>query len=87
MVKKIITVFLALSLVGCACDPVIKYVYVPPKEPPVIARPALETDNIKPEDDDGTVIQLHRITIKTLQKWGLELEAALDAYRIKKEVK
>jgi len=85
MVKKIICIVWAIALVGCACDQI--YVKVPPKEPPVIERPALDTDNIKPDDDDGTVIQLHRITIKTLQKWGLELEAALDAYRIKKEVK
>lgn len=85
MVKKIICIVWTIALVGCACDPI--YVKVPPKEPPVIERPALATDNIKPDDDDGTVIQLHRITIKTLQKWGLELEAALDAYRIKKEVK
>jgi hypothetical protein len=36
--------------------------------------------------DPGTVIQLHRETIKRLQAWGLELEAALEAYR-KKDTK
>ena len=68
-----------LFLAGCGTP--IKYIEVPPKEPPFIARPALETDYLKPGDDAGTVIQAHRLTIKRLQQWGLELEAALNAYR------
>ena len=64
---------------GCATK--VEYVKVPPQEPPVITRPALDTDYLKATDDAGTVIQAHRLTIKKLQGWGLELEAALDAYR------
>lgn len=75
-------------LAGCAtCKPTIEYVEVPPKTPPVIERPILEVERIKPGDDAGTVIQAHRVAIKQLQKWGMELEAALDAYRKKDEKK
>ena len=67
-------------LMGCTTVKT-EYVKVPPQEPPVITRPALDTDYLKATDDAGTVIQAHRLTIKKLQGWGLELEAALDAYR------
>ena len=69
---------LALLLTGCATT---QYVAAPTIEPPVIARPELDVDYLKPGDDAGTVIQAHRLTIKKLQSWGLQLEAALDAYR------
>jgi hypothetical protein len=71
-----------LELVGCTTTK-IEYVKVPPAEPPVITRPLLDTDYLKSTDDAGTVLQAHRLVIKKLQGWGLELEAALDAYRTK----
>lgn len=81
-------VILSALLVGCACNPEIRveYVKVPPAEPPVITQPVLETDYIKPGDDAGKVLQAHRLTIKMLQQYALELDAALDAYR-KKDIK
>jgi len=55
-------------------------------EPPVVNRPELPVLDITKDMDPGTIIQLHRETIKRLQAWGLELEAALNAYR-KKDTK
>jgi hypothetical protein len=52
----------------------------------MVNRPELPVLSITREMDPGTVIQLHRETIKRLQAWGLELEAALEAYR-KKDTK
>ena len=75
---------LVLFLSGCACKPVIEYVKVPPKEPPVITRPALATDTLEEGDNPGVVIKKFRLTITQLQQWGLELETALDAYRTTK---
>lgn len=84
MAPKVILICLLLS--GCSLfQPRIEYVQIPPKAPPIIERPMLETDRIKPGDDAGTVIQAHRLAIIQLQKWGLELEAALDAYRPKEK--
>jgi hypothetical protein len=81
---KVILICLLLS--GCATwGTKIEYVEVPPKAPPVIERPVLETDYIKPGDDAGKVIQAHRLAIIQLQKWGMELEAALNAYRPKEK--
>lgn len=71
-----------LLLTGCAtCQPEIRVEKAP--EPPTIQRPDLPVLSIHSNMDAGTVIQLHRETIKRLQAWGLELEAALDAYRRK----
>ena len=76
-------ILISLLLVGCACNPEVRieYIKVPPKTPPVITRPQLDTDYIKSDADAGTVIQAHRLTIKKLQQWGLELDAAINAYR------
>ena len=83
---KTITLLLTLVLLtGCGTTK-IEYVEVPPKEPPVIVRPVLETDYLKPGDDAGVVLQAHRLTIKKLQQWGMELETALSAYK-KKDTK
>lgn len=89
MARQISLLLIVLLLVGCTTKEIVRieYVKVPPKEPPVIVRPALETEYLKAENDSGMVLQAHRITIKRLQQWGLELEAALDAYRTKKETK
>lgn len=81
---KIIAIFAAVLLAGCATKTRVEFVPVPPAEPPVIERPALEIERLKAGDEPNIVIQAHRITIKQLMKWGLELEAALDAYRSKK---
>jgi PBP1b-binding outer membrane lipoprotein LpoB len=78
VVKTIL--FICLLLVGCATtDPVIRVVDIP--EPPTVNRPDLPVLTITKDMDPGMVIQLHRETIKLLQAWGLELEAALNAYR------
>jgi hypothetical protein len=78
---KIKYLLICAVLAGCATTTKTEYIKVPPAEPPVITRPDLDTDYIKSGDDAGTVIQAHRLTIKKLQQWGLELEAALNAYR------
>jgi hypothetical protein len=82
----IILVVLAFCLSGCAAPPKpevrVEYVKVSQIEPPIIPRPELDTDYLKDGMDAGTVIQAHRLTIKKLQQWGLELESALNAYRI-----
>ena len=72
---------LALLLTGCATT---QYVAAPTIEPPVIARPELDVDYLKPGDDAGTVIQAHRLTIIRLQGYAKQLEAIIDAYRTKK---
>lgn len=80
-----IAVVLAFFLSGCATQKPevrVEYVKVSQIEPPIITRPDLDTDYLKDGMDAGTVIQAHRLTIKKLQQWGLELEAALNAYRI-----
>jgi len=69
-----------LLLAGCGTTK-IEYRYLELPEPPVINRPELPVLEISKEMDAGTVLQLHRQTIKILQAWGLELEAALSAYR------
>lgn len=76
---------LCLLLTGCAHKETIRVSDWP--EPPVINRPELPVLKIEKDMDPGTVIQLHRETIKVLQLWGLELEAALEAYRKPKENK
>ena len=79
-----VTLLLCTLLVGCASAPELRVADWP--EPPVVDRPELPVLSLTPDMDAGTVIQLHRETIKRLQAWGLELEAALNAYR-KKDTK
>ena len=71
-------------LAGCATNPQIEYRVADIPEPPVINRPDLPVLAATPDMTPGQVIQLHRETIKVLESWGLQLEAALDAYRKKK---
>jgi hypothetical protein len=73
----------ALSVVGCATQPQIEYRVADVPEPPTVNRPELPVLAITKDMDPGTIVQLHRETIKRLQAWGLELEAALNAYRKK----
>jgi len=81
----LVTVTLLLLLSGCATTkPELRVAEWP--EPPVVNRPELPVLDITKDMDPGTIIQLHRETIKRLQAWGLELEAALNAYR-KKDTK
>ena len=79
--RTLIGLGLAIALTGCASvpPPEIRYLKTPP--PPVIARPDLEVLKLKSGDTPAAVIQAHRLDILSLQKWGLELEAALNAYR------
>ena len=70
-----------LALTGCASAPNVRIADVP--EPPVIARPDLPVLNITATMDAGQVLSLHRQTIKILQAYAAELEAALNAYRKK----
>jgi PBP1b-binding outer membrane lipoprotein LpoB len=79
MVKALL---LALLLTGCAAPKTqIEYRVADVPEPPVINRPDLPVLTITKDMDPGTIIQLHRETILVLKAWGLELEAALNAYR------
>lgn len=72
-----------LLLTGCACKPVIEYRYTKVPEPATFTRPSIPALNINETTDAGTVLQLHRETIKVLQSYAKELEVALDAYRSK----
>ena len=77
-----VRLLLVLLLAGCAhTETKVEYITVDPPQPPVINRPPLPVLEATKEMDAGTIIQLHRETIKVLQSWGLELEAALNAYR------
>lgn len=84
MVKLLLIVLL---LSGCAAQTKIEYRVADVPEPPVMVRPDLPVLNIKPGDDAGFVIQMHRQTIKILQSYAQELESALDVYRKPKEPK
>ena len=77
---KIGSLLVALMLSACST---VEYVKVPPVEPPVIARPDLEIDALKPGDSPSVVIQAHRLAIIKLKRYAEELEAALGAYRTK----
>lgn len=83
MAKIIATLCLLFILTGCCTPPKPIYIIAECPEPPVIARPSLEVDTLNKNMDSGQVIQAHRITIKQLQKWGLEQEAILNGYRKK----
>jgi hypothetical protein len=72
--------FIVLFLVGCSTTKT-EYITVKPPPPPIVERPALPVLDLKEGDDPGTVIRAHRLTIKLLQKWGLELETILEGYR------
>ena len=86
MVRAIFLACVLCVLYGCATKPEYKppeIVYVKPAEPPKVERPELETQLLQVGDGPDKVIQAHRVDIKRLQKWGLELEAILDGYRTK----
>lgn len=84
--KALLSVILLTSLTGCSLfQTKTEYITVCP-EPPFIERPELEVLNLKEGDTPDVVIQAHRVTIKKLQKWGLEEEVILDSYR-KKDTK
>lgn len=78
MVRRALTIISLVLSSGCATT---EYVHISPAEPPIINRPHLETSTLQPGDSAARVLQAHRLTIKALQQWGQELEAALDAYR------
>lgn len=76
--RVVLGMWTLLLLSACATT---QHVPVPAPEPPQVARPVLETQFLKPGDSPDKVIQAHRLAIKQLQQWGLELEALLDGYR------
>lgn len=79
--QVIFSFLLVLSVSGCASRAAkIEYITVCP-EPPFIERPELDVLNLKAGDTPDTVIQAHRVTIKKLQKWGLEQEVILEGYK------
>lgn len=78
MVKVLL---LALLLTGCATKPQTVYITAPVTPPPVIERPVLEITKLKDSDEANVVIQAHRITIKQLQGYAVQLEKLLEAYR------
>lgn len=81
-------ILLLLTLTGCETfgRTKVEYITICP-EPPFIERPELDVLNLKEGDTPDVVIQSHRVTIKKLQKWGLEEEAILDGYRKNKDTK
>lgn len=86
MARTAITIALsAVFLTACTFGggPKVEYITVCP-EPPFIERPELDVLNLKDGDGPDIVLQSHRITIKKLQKWGLEEEAILNGYRKEK---
>ena len=84
MARALFAIIALLSLSACQWTGGTRpeYITVCP-EPPYIERPELDVLNLKEGDGPDTVIQAHRVTIKKLQKWGLEEEAILDGYRKK----
>ena len=81
--KTCTAIIVLFSLSGCSLfQTKTEYITVCP-EPPFIERPELEVLNLKEGDTPDVVIQAHRVTIKKLQKWGLEEEVILDGYRKK----
>lgn len=83
MARALLSVILLVSLTGCSLfQTKTEYITVCP-EAPFIERPELDVLNLKEGDSPDVVIQAHRVTIKKLQKWGLEEEAILDGYRKK----
>ena len=85
--KALLSVILLSLLTGCSLfQTKTEYITVCP-EPPFIERPELEVLNLKEGDTPDVVIQSHRVTIKKLQKWGLEQEVILDGYRKNKDTK
>ena len=81
MARALLSVILLLSLTGCSLfQTKTEYITVCP-EPPFIERPELDVLQLKAGDTPDTVIQAHRVTIKKLQKWGLEQEVILEGYK------
>lgn len=82
MARELLTIIALLSLSACQWTGGTRpeYINVCP-EAPFIERPELEVLNLKDGDTPDQVIQAHRVTIKKLQKWGLEEEAVLNGYR------
>lgn len=78
-----IVLALLLLLGGCATQERIVYVQATQIDPPLITRPELDTELLKPGMDAGEVLQLHRLTIIKLMAWGTQLEGALNVYRTK----
>lgn len=75
-------VILVLFLSGCSTFGLGgKEVILHCPAPPAIERPELDVLYLKETDTPDIVIQSHRLTIKKLQKWGLQQEAILDGYR------
>ena len=85
MARTAIIILITLLLSACTFGggPKVEYITVCP-EPPFIERPELDVLNLKEGDGPDIVIQSHRVTIKKLQKWGLEEEAVLNGYRKEK---
>lgn len=84
MARTAIIILSAFILTACATGgKQVDYLTVCP-EPPFIERPELDVLNLKDGDGPDIVIQAHRVTIKKLQKWGLEEEAILNGYRKEK---
>lgn len=68
-------------LAGCCSAPQVKYVTEKMPEPPALTRPELDVDNLKPGDTPDVVIQAHRVSIKKLQGYSMQLETIINGYR------
>ena len=80
---KVILLTVALALSGCAATkpPAPVYITAPAAKPPVIARPALDSEKINDKSSDSQVIQHLTSTVAQLIKYSRQLETALDAYK------
>lgn len=86
-----------LILAGCATEPEIKYIDRPVRveimvpadipEPPVINRPFLPIELLKPENitDPDKVARYYVKSIRLLETYSAQLQCALDAYRTESE--
>ena len=76
-------ILLTCLLLGGCCTNQVKYVTQKMPEPPQVTRPELDVDNLKEGDGPDVVIQAHRVSIRKLQGYSMQLETILDGYRTK----
>ena len=76
-----VRIFCLCLLLGGCCTTQVKYVTQKMPEPPQVTRPELDVDNLKEGDGPDRVIQAHRVSIKKLQGYSIELETIINGYR------
>jgi hypothetical protein len=85
MASKISILLFILIATGCASVP------KPIQQAPIVSqcpvpgsinRPDLPIDHLQNDSTPDEVVLAAKLSIKILQKWGLQLEAILDGYRV-----